>query len=159
MAGLGNHDLWTRRVDFAGLDVAYAARLSQHVFEAWHSRHARRRGRADQSDPANARHYKIHRRQRPCLRRAGVSLRLHHHRLRRRFRFSLAHCFRHDAENDQARVAHPQHRLRRDGNGNDGRVNGDDRGVRVGTRRIFRNQYKRNAFRSCRKSFGGSAFP
>ena len=68
--------------------------------------------------------------------------------------FSLAHCFGHDAENDQARVAHPQHRLRRDGNGNDGRFNGDDRGVRVGTRRIFRNQYKRNAYRSCRKSFG-----
>ena len=35
------------RVDFAGLDVAYAARLSQHVFEAWHGRDARRRGRAD----------------------------------------------------------------------------------------------------------------
>ena len=83
--------------------------------------------------------YKIHRRQRPCLRRTGVSLRLHHHRLRRRFRFSLAHCFGHDAENDQARVARPQHRLRRDGDRNDGRINGDDRGVRVGTRRIFRD--------------------
>ena len=117
--------------------------------------HARRRGRADQSDAANARHYKIHRRQRPCLCRAGVSLCLYHHRLRRRFRFSFAHCFGHDAENDQARVAHPQHRLRRDGSGNDGRVDGDDRGVRVGTRRIFRDQYKRNAYRSCRKSFGG----
>ena len=33
-------------------------------------------------------------------------------------------------------------------------LDGDDRGVRVGTRRIFRNQHKRNAYRSCRKSFG-----
>ena len=50
---------------------------------------------------------------------------------------------------------HSRHRLRRDGDRNDGRVDGDDRGVRVGTRRIFRDQYKRNAYRSCRKGFGG----
>ena len=155
MARLGHHALWPRRVDSARLDVAHPARLSQHVFETWHSRHAGRRGRVDQSDPANARPYKIHRRERTCLRRAGVSLCLHHHRLRRGFWFSLAHCFGHDAEDDQARVAHSQHRLRRDGSGNDGRINGDDRGVRVGTRRIFRDQYKRNAYGSCRKGFRG----
>src|SRR5262249_18100238 len=115
MAGLGNHDLWTRRVDLASLDVAYAARLSEHVLEARYSRHARRRGGADQSDAANAFRYKIHRWQWPCVRRAGVSIRLHHHRLRSGFRFSLAHRFRHDAENDQARVARSQHWLWRDG--------------------------------------------
>ena len=80
---------------------------------------------------------------------------LHHHRLRRRFRVSLAYCFGHDAENDSTRVTNSQHRLRRDGHRNDGRVDGDDRGVRVGTGRIFRDQHKRNAYRSCRKSFGG----
>ena len=66
-------------------------------------------------------------------------VRLHHHRLRRRFRFSFAHCFGHHAENDQARVARPQHRLWRDGRRNDGRLDGDDRGVRFGTGRIFRD--------------------
>ena len=47
MARLGHHDLWPGRIDFAGLDVVNPARLSQHVFETWHSRHARSRGRAD----------------------------------------------------------------------------------------------------------------
>ena len=155
MAGMGDHDLRTGRVDFAGVDVAHAARLSQHVFETWHRGDARGRGGADSSDAANAGHHKIHRRQRSCFRRTGVSLRLHHHRLRRGFRISLAHCFGHDAENDQARVANPQHRLRRDGDRDDGRVDGDDRRVRAATGRIFRDQHERNADRSCRKGFGG----
>ena len=74
MAGLGDHDLRTGRLDSAGLDVADAARLSQHVFEAGHRRHAGGCGRADQSDAADARYYQIHRWQRPCLRRSSFSL-------------------------------------------------------------------------------------
>ena len=69
---------------FAGVDVADAARLSQHVLETRHRGGARRRRHPDSPDAAHARHHKIRRRQRLRLRRTGVSLRLHHHRLRRR---------------------------------------------------------------------------
>ena len=47
MSGLGNHDLRAHRIGFAGMDAAYASRLSQHVSKAWHSRHARGRRGAD----------------------------------------------------------------------------------------------------------------
>ena len=45
---------------------------------------------------------------------------VHHDRLRRGFRISLVDRVRDDAENGRARGAHSQHRIRRDGDGNDG---------------------------------------
>ena len=42
MAGVGDHDLRPGGLDPAGLDVADAARLSQHVFETWDGRGAGR---------------------------------------------------------------------------------------------------------------------
>ena len=134
---MGNHALWTGCVGFAGVDVAHAARLPQHVFEAWHSRHARGCRDVDQPDIADARDYKIHRRQRPCLCRSSVSLCLHHYRVRRGLRVSFPYRFRHDAKNDKTRVADPEYWLRRDGDRNDGRFDGDDRCVRAATGPIF----------------------
>ena len=60
MAGVGHHVLRAGRVGFARVDVAHAPRLSQHIFEAWHRGHARRRGGADSPDAANAGNHKIH---------------------------------------------------------------------------------------------------
>ena len=42
-------------------------------------------------------HHALHRRHRPALRRQGVSLRVHHHRLRRDLRLPCADRQRHDA--------------------------------------------------------------
>ena len=54
---------------------------------------------------ANAGAHAVHRRLRPGRGRKSFSVLLHHHRLRRDFRFSLAHRQRHDAENHHARRA------------------------------------------------------
>ena len=54
-----------------------------------------------------------------------------------------------------ARIAHSRHRLRRDGDRDDGRADGDDRGLRAAAGRIFRDQHQRDADRSRRESFGG----
>ena len=62
----------------------------------------------------DARAHAVHRRLRPRRRRQGVSLLLHHHRLRVHFRFSFAHRQRHDAETHHARKLCAVHRLRRD---------------------------------------------
>ena len=51
---------------------------------------------------------------------SGVSLRLHHHRLRRDLRLPLAHLLRHHAEAAGPRERHPHRRLRRDGHGDAG---------------------------------------
>ena len=64
MARLGDHDLRPGGVDPAGLDVAHAARLSQHVFETWDRRGAGGRGDSDSSDAADAGADALHRWQR-----------------------------------------------------------------------------------------------
>ena len=60
-----------------------------------------------QSDAANAGDDKIHRRQRSGLCGTGLPICLHHDRLRRGLRISLADCLRHDAENDKTRITNP----------------------------------------------------
>ena len=81
--------------------------------------------------------YQIHRWQRPCLCRPCISVCMHHHRLWRSLRVSFSNRFRHNAENDQTRVASTQHWLRRNGDRNDGCPDGNDRSVCASTRRIF----------------------
>ena len=133
MARMGDHDLWSGRLHPAGVDAPDAARLSEHVFEAWHGCHARGSRGPDPSDITNAGDHKIHRRQRPRVCRSSLSLCMHHDRLRRSFRFSFSYCLRDDAENAEARIANTHYRLRRDGDRNDGCFDGDDRSVRVAT--------------------------
>src|SRR5206468_7265186 len=86
---------------------------------------------------ANASDYQIHRWQRPRLCGPGISLCMHHHRLRRGLRVSFSNCFWHHAENDHTRIANTQHRLWRDGNGNDGCPDGDDCSVCASTGEYF----------------------
>ncbi len=127
-------DLRLRGLRAAGLVAAHSARLSEHFSEAGNGRGARDRGDPDPSDAANAGAFALHRWDRSCLCRTGFSLRLHHDRLRRGFRFSLADRIRHDAENAGTRIAHSRHRLRRDGDRDDGRADGVDRGLRARSR-------------------------
>ncbi len=120
-----------------GLAASHTARLSEHIFETRHRRNARGRCGADQSDIADAGDHKVHRRQRACVCRASVPICLHHHRLRRGLRISFAHRLGHHAENDKTRITNPEHRLRRDGDRDDGRFDGNDRRMRAATGRIF----------------------
>ena len=85
----------------------------------------------------------------------GFSICLHHHRVRCCFRVPFAHRFGNNAEDAGARVTDSRHRLRRDDYRDDGRVNGDDRGVRDSAGRIFRHQHQRGADGSSGESFGG----
>ena len=101
----------------------------------------------------------VHRRQRTRLRRPGFSVRLHHDRVRRGLRISLADRVGHDAEDARARIAHSRHRLRRDGHRDDGGADGDDRRLRAAAGRIFRDQHERHADRSGRESFSAAGFP
>ena len=153
MAGVGHHALWAGCVGSACVDVAHPARLSQHVFEAWHGRHARGGRGTNQPDIANARDYKIHRRHRPCLCGSSIPLCLHHHRLRRGLRVSFPDRFGHHAEDDKTRIANPEYRLRRDGDRDAGRVDGDDRRVRAATGPILCDQHQGYSHGSRRKSF------
>ena len=130
MARLGDHDLRAGGIDPAGVDVADAAGLSQHLHENRHRRCACGRGGLDSPGAANAGADKIHRRERIGFCRSGVSFCLHHHRVWRRFRISLAHRFGNDTENAGARIADPGHRLRGHDYRDDGGINGDDRCLR-----------------------------
>ena len=85
----------------------------------------------------------------------GFSFCLHYHRVRCCFGLSFAHRFGNNAEDAGARVTDSRHRLRGDDYRDDGRVNGDDRGVRDSAGRIFRHQYQRDADGSSGESFGG----
>ena len=89
------------------------------------------------------------------FRRAGVSVCLHHHRLRRGLGISLADRLGDDAENAGARIAHSRHRLRRDGHGDDGRADGDDRGVCACSRANISRSTQRRADRSGREDYCG----
>ncbi len=152
MARMGDHDLRTGGVGPTGLDAAHAARLPEHVLEAWNGCPARRSRGADPSSLANAVDYKIHRWQRPRICRSGVPLCMYHDRLWRSLRFSFPDCFRYNAENAAARITNTQYRLWRHGDRNDGCFDGDDRGVRAATGRILRDQHQGDANRSGRES-------
>ena len=113
-ARLGHHRLRPRCQQPAGVAAARAARLPQHVHEARHDLRAGARHSARAARSADARAHPVRRRLRPGRRRQGVSLLLHHHRLRRDLRFSHAHRQRHHAEDHHARRLRAVHRLRRD---------------------------------------------
>ena len=93
---------------------------------------------------AHAGRHAVRRWQRLRGARAGVSLRLHHHRLRRGQRIPRADFLRHHAEVAGPREGHPPRRLRRDGHGNAGRADGHHRRLRAAARRIFRHQLARS---------------
>ncbi len=152
MARMGDHDLRIGGVGPASVDAAHTARLSEHVFEAGYCSHARRRRGADQPDIANAGDHKIHRRQWPRICRSSVPLCMYHDRLRRGLRLSFSYCLRDDAKNGATRMPNTQYRLWRNGDRNDGCAYGDNRGVRIATRRILRNQHEGRAYGSGGKS-------
>ena len=56
----------------------------------------------------------VHRRRRTDHSRAGLPVRVHHHRVRRHLRLPRADRVGHDAEDDRPRERHPPDRLRRD---------------------------------------------
>ena len=90
----------------------------------------------------------VHRRHRARFCRTGLPVCLHHDRLRRGFRVSLADRFRHDAEN----ACSANLRIRTIGygamvTGDDGGVDGDGGRVRHATGRILRDQLERRAGR------------
>src|SRR5947209_17882150 len=99
---MGNHDLRLSRVDSAGLDAAYAARLSEHVFETWNRGGARGRRDSNSSGAANAFANEVHRRKRFGFCGPGVSICLHHDRVWRGLGISLADFIRHDTKNARA---------------------------------------------------------
>src|SRR5438105_509479 len=117
---MGDHDLRIGRVDSAGLDVAHAARLFEHVFEARNGRCAGSRSYSDSSDAANAIPDEIHRWLGTCFRRTSVSVRLHHDRVWRGVGISFADRVGDDAEDAGARVTDSRYRLWRDDYRDDG---------------------------------------
>ena len=155
MAGLGDYGLRLGGVDSAGVDVTDPTRLSQHLSENRHGRRPCCGGVVDSPGAANAGADKIHRWKRIGFRRAGFSFCFHYHRVRCCFGVSFAHRFGNNAEDAGARVTDSRHRLRRDDYRDDGRVNGDDRGVRDSAGRILCHQYQRDADGSSGESFGG----
>src|SRR5882724_7802437 len=142
MAGLGDYGLRLGGVDSAGVDVTDSTRLSQHLSENRHGRRSCCGGVVDSPGAANAGADKIHRWKRIGVRRPGFSFCLHYHRVRCCFGVSFAYRFGNNAEDAGARVTDSRHRLRCDDYRDDGRVNGDDRGVRDSAGRILCHQYQ-----------------
>src|SRR4029079_3696205 len=130
---MGDHDLRSGGVNSARLDVADATGLPQQLLKIRNRGCAGCRGDCDSSDDANAGVDAVHRWLRIDICRPGFPLCLYHDRLWRGLRLSLFDCFGDDAENARPRSAYPRYRLWRDDNGNDGCVDGDDRGMRVAT--------------------------
>ena len=95
---LGDHDLRTPGFCFACLASPGAARLPEHFHENWNGRLARPGDRPDCPAAANAGTDQVHRWNGPGLRRAGLSLLLHHNSVCRGFRLPRAHCVGHHAE-------------------------------------------------------------
>jgi carbon starvation protein CstA len=82
----------------AGVDAALPARLPVLVHEARHDRRARHRHHRGRAADPRARPVVVHSRRRADHPRQALSVRLHHHRLRRDLRLPRAHRLRHDAE-------------------------------------------------------------
>ena len=87
----------------------------------------------------------VRRRHGPDLRRQGVSVRVHHDRVRRDLGFPRADLLRHHAEAARERARRALHRLRRDGGGVVRRDHGDDRRVRARSRRLSSRSTARRA--------------
>ena len=148
MAGLGDYSLWFGGVDPAGVAAAHAARLFEHIFETRNGGGVGSGRDRAASDTVDAFDLALCRWHRSGVRGSGVSLCFHHHRLRRGFRFPFARRLGNDSQNARARVAHSPDRLRGHGDRDDGSAHGDDRGLRAGTGRIFRDQRQGSAERS-----------
>ena len=85
----------------------------------------------------------LHRRHRTDVRRQGIPVRVHHHRLRRDLRLPLARRQRHDAEADQQRGGRAPGRLRQHGARVVRRHHGADRRDAARPGRILRHQHRR----------------
>ncbi len=86
----------------------------------------------------------LRRRHRSGIQRQALSVPVHHDRLRRGVGLPLAGQFRHHAEDDRQRIAHPPDRLRRHADGSLRRGDGAGRGLRAATRCVLRDE------RACR---------
>ena len=82
----------------------------------------------------------VHRRQRPGLGGQPVPVPVHHHRLRRGFRFPRADRVGHHAENARKRAPNPDDRLRRHAHGILRGHHGDDRRLGAPAGRLFRHE-------------------
>ena len=133
-------DLRPVGLDPPGLAPARAARLPEHLHE---NRNGRGAGGGDHSlvpDAEDAGADAVHRWQRPRVRRPGLPLLFHHHRLRGDFGLPLGHRVRHDAEADLPRNGHSRGGLRRDDHRNVRRRHGPDRGLHDAAGRVLRDQ-------------------
>ena len=100
-----------------------------------------------------ARSHALCRRQRTHLRRQDLPVLLHHHRLRRDLRLSLADLVRHDAENDRERMARVAGRLRLDAARKLRGRHGHDRGLGDAAWRLLRSKLAgRHCGRDSRRS-------
>ena len=102
-----NHCVRICRFRAPGVAAAGAPRLSQHVREAGHDRTPGHRHRSVAPHAAHARADSFCGRHRPSLRRKDLSLRLHHHRLRRHQRLPRINLQRHHAQTDRPRDSRP----------------------------------------------------
>ena len=113
----------------AGLAVPCAARLLEHVHQAGRGGDAGGGNPGGASHAATARVHALRGRHGADLRRQGVSIRLHHHCLRRGFGISCADFVGHDAEDDRAGMERVAGGLRLDAAGGIRRDHGADRRV------------------------------
>ena len=148
-AGDRDHHLRLPGKRAAGVAVACAARLSEHVREARRRAAARRRHSVRAAGSATAASDAFRRRHRSDLRGQDLSVLLHHHRLRRDLRVSRADLVRHHSEDDRPRMARVADRIRIDGARKLCRDHGADRGLRAAARRILRGEL---AGRGCRRN-------
>jgi hypothetical protein len=126
----------------ASMAAARAARLPEHLHEAWD--HLRAGGGCvpGPAEPADAGADQIHRRLRAGRAGQTVSLLFHHHRLRRHQRISHTHLQRHHAQDHHARKLRAPNRLWRDAARIARGHHGDDRSVHFGTWGLSRDEHQ-----------------
>ena len=157
-AGAADHGVWFRRQRAAGVAAARSARLSERLRENRCGSGARRRHPGGAAAACHAGRDQIRGRHRARVQWQGVSVRLHHHRLRCDQRFPFVDRQRHHAEAAVTRDRRPADRLRRNADGITGRDHGPDRRLRVDAGRVFRHQRpRRRAWHDGRERGAGSA--
>ena len=125
----------------AGLAVPCAARLPEHLHQAGRGGDAGGGHPAGASHAATARLHALRRRHRADLRGQGVSVRLHHHRVRRGFGISCADLVGHHAQDDRARMERVAGGLRLHVAGRFRRDHGADRRLLAAARRFLRREF------------------